>query len=129
MGKLTTHILDTAHGRPGAGVAITLYRIDEATRLAIGHYTSNADGRCDQPLLIGETMRAGVYELEFAIGDYFAALRGPGDPAFRHRRCDGALPRAAARLAVQLQHLPGQLIACRRRTAFLCRALHGAASD
>ena len=73
MGKLTTHILDTAHGRPGAGIALALFRIDGGQRSALGRFTSNADGRCDAPLLEGDALAAGVYELDFAIGDYFAA--------------------------------------------------------
>jgi 5-hydroxyisourate hydrolase len=71
MGKLTTHVLDTAHGRPGAGVAIDLFRLDGESRTGLGHYVTNADGRCDAPLLDGEALQRGVYELEFAIGDYF----------------------------------------------------------
>lgn len=74
MGKLTTHILDTAHGKPGAGIAISLYRIEAAQRSAIGRFTSNADGRCDVPLLEGDALMPGVYELDFSAGDYFAAL-------------------------------------------------------
>ena len=73
MGKLTTHILDTAHGRPGAGIAMSLFRIDGARRIALGRVTSNHDGRCDAPLLEGDALTAGVYELDFAVGDYFAA--------------------------------------------------------
>lgn len=74
MAKLTTHILDTAHGRPGAGVVVALYRLGQGSRHLIGRHTSNSDGRCDAPLLVGEAMQAGTYELDFAIGDYFAAL-------------------------------------------------------
>jgi len=73
MGKLTTHILDTAQGRPGSGIAITLHRIGDAGRTRLGHFTSNADGRCDAPLLQGEDFTCGAYELDFAVGDYFAA--------------------------------------------------------
>lgn len=73
MGKLTTHILDTAHGRPGADIAISLFRIDGAQRIALGSFTSNHDGRCDAPLLQGDDFTAGIYELDFALGDYFAA--------------------------------------------------------
>ncbi len=73
MGKLTTHILDTAHGCPGAGVAINLYRLDKNVRELLAQHISNEDGRCDAPLLVGDAMRTGVYELEFAIGDYFVA--------------------------------------------------------
>jgi 5-hydroxyisourate hydrolase len=78
MGKLSTHVLDTAHGRPAAGVAIALYAIDGEgqgeTRTLLAQASTNADGRCDAPLLTGETMRAGRYELVFAAGDYFRSL-------------------------------------------------------
>lgn len=74
MGKLTTHILDTAHGRPGAGIAMALFRLEGDRRVLLGRFTSNADGRCQTPLLEGAAMVAGRYELEFAAGDYFAAL-------------------------------------------------------
>lgn len=73
MGKLSTHVLDTAHGRPAAGVAIALYAVDEAGRTLLAQATTNADGRCDTPLLAGEAFLAGRYELVFAAGDYFAA--------------------------------------------------------
>jgi 5-hydroxyisourate hydrolase len=73
MGKLTTHVLDTAHGRPGAGVALALYAIDGGDgRTLLKSAVTNADGRCDAPLLEGETLRPGRYELVFAAGDYFA---------------------------------------------------------
>jgi 5-hydroxyisourate hydrolase len=73
MGKLTTHVLDTAHGKPGAGLRIDLFRIDGGTRTGLGTHITNADGRCDAPLLEGEALAAGVYELDFHAGDYFAA--------------------------------------------------------
>ena len=72
MGVLTTHVLDTARGRPGTGVVIDLYRVvRERARLA--RRITNADGRCDEPLLQGGDFRAGEYELVFHAGDYFAA--------------------------------------------------------
>lgn len=74
MGKLTTHLLDTANGRPGTGVAIGLYRLVDGARTALGQFTTNADGRCDTPLLEGTALTTGMYELDFRIGDYFAAL-------------------------------------------------------
>lgn len=73
MGKLSTHVLDTTCGKPGAGVAVELYALDGATRTLLASAVTNADGRCAQPLLEGESMRAGRYELVFAAGDYFAA--------------------------------------------------------
>ena len=74
MGKLTTHVLDTAHGTPGAYIAIALFRLSAGTREKLGDFRTNADGRCDKPLLDGAALEAGTYELDFAVGDYFAAL-------------------------------------------------------
>lgn len=68
MGRLTTHVLDAAHGRPASGVAIALRRNGQA----LGAFVTNHDGRCDAPLLEGAAMAPGVYELDFAVGDYFA---------------------------------------------------------
>ena len=75
MGRLSTHVLDTANGRPAAGVAVELWRLgaDGARTLAAAART-NADGRTDQPLLAGDQLVAGTYELVFAAGDYFASL-------------------------------------------------------
>ena len=73
MGKLSTHVLDTTQGKPGAGVSIELYAVQHNSRSLIKIATTNADGRCDAPLLEGDAMRPGRYELVFAAGDYFAA--------------------------------------------------------
>ena len=72
MGRLTTHILDTAHGQPAAGVAVRLFSL-ENERALVSSQITNQDGRTDKPLLDGTAMSAGSYELEFDIGDYFAA--------------------------------------------------------
>ena len=73
MAKLSTHVLDTAHGRPGAGVQVELYAVEGTGRVLLVSAITNADGRCDAPLLEGDAMRAGRYELVFCAGDYFAA--------------------------------------------------------
>ena len=73
MGRLTTHVLDTAHGRPGAGIAVTLFRLD-GERREIARTITNHDGRCDQPLLEGAAMETGRYEIVFCAGDYFRAM-------------------------------------------------------
>ncbi|WP_374582576.1 hydroxyisourate hydrolase [Pseudoduganella sp.] len=73
MGKLSTHVLDTAHGKPGAGVRVALYALAGSGRTLLKEDVTNADGRCSTPLLEGEAMRPGRYELVFAAGDYFAA--------------------------------------------------------
>jgi 5-hydroxyisourate hydrolase len=82
-GRLTTHVLDTATGRPAAGLSIALYRIEGLARTLLKTVVTNADGRCDAPLLDGVDFRIGEYELVFAAGDY---LRGQGtklpEPAF-----------------------------------------------
>lgn len=82
MGRLTTHVLDTAHGRPGADIVIQLYRVGTERRF-LGEFVTNPDGRTDGPLLEGETFRLGSYELVFGVGDYFRALSGQNDePGF-----------------------------------------------
>jgi 5-hydroxyisourate hydrolase len=85
MGKLSTHVLDTAHGRPGAGVKVELYVVDGSERTLLKQDATNSDGRCSTPLLEGEQLRAGRYELVFAAGDYFAAqgVAQPADPSLR----------------------------------------------
>ena len=83
MGRLTTHVLDTANGTPGHGMSITLHKIVDIQRETLKKVVTNDDGRCDQPLLEGASLTPGVYELDFAAGDYFRALgaRVP-EPAF-----------------------------------------------
>ncbi len=82
MGRLTTHILDTAHGQPAAGVEVRLYSL-QGQRSLLNTLNSNQDGRTDTPLLEGDSMQTGTYELEFDIGDYFAAKGVEvSDPAF-----------------------------------------------
>jgi len=77
MGRLTTHVLDTANGRPAAGMAFTLSRLDGRLdgrqRITLLSGVTNADGRCDHALLADADFVPGVYELEFAAGDYFRA--------------------------------------------------------
>lgn len=74
MGKLTTHVLDTAHGRPGAGIRIELFALgDDDSRALVATAVTNADGRCDAPLVEGSAFAQGEYELVFHAGDYFAA--------------------------------------------------------
>ena len=82
-GMLTTHVLDTASGDPAAGLRIDLLRMEGGTSPMLATCTTNADGRCDAPLLAGEAMAAGVYELVFHAGDYFRARGVPlAEPAF-----------------------------------------------
>jgi len=72
MGKLTTHVLDTAQGRPGAGIPLRLFRVTEAGREPVKDVTTNVDGRTDSPLLSEEAFSQGTWELELDVGAYFA---------------------------------------------------------
>jgi len=80
MGKLTTHVLDTANGLPAFGVA---GRLLNAEGLTIADFVTNANGRCDQPLLEGKELCAGLYTLVFFTAAYFRARATPlADPPF-----------------------------------------------
>ena len=70
MSGLTTHVLDTMHGRPAAGVALRLLQAGRAVASAV----TNADGRCDAPLMAGGALKVGTYRLEFDVGAYYRAL-------------------------------------------------------
>lgn len=69
MGRLTTHVLDTALGRPAAGLLIELYDLSGDRHLLAAACT-NSDGRCDQPLLSDDQFTTGCFELVFHAGDY-----------------------------------------------------------
>ena len=80
MGRLSTHVLDTARGRPAGGIPVMLHRLGaEGARSLVAQATTNADGRTDAPLLAGEAFAAGAYELTFTVGAYFDDL-APGAP-------------------------------------------------
>ena len=82
-GRLTTHVLDLVAGRPAVGVRVELARIEAGAAMPLISTRTNADGRCDAPLLSGAAMVRGVYQLTFHIGDYFRAAGTPlADPAF-----------------------------------------------
>ena len=82
-GRLSTHVLDTYHGRPAPNVAIALYEIGASARGLLKSATTNADGRTDAPLIAGEPLRIGTYELQFSVGAYFASAGvQTADPPF-----------------------------------------------
>ncbi len=82
MGQLTTHVLDTAGGRPGAGIGVKLFSLENGRHLVASAVT-NDDGRTDSPLLEGDSFRPGVYELEFSVAVYFAETgAAQSDPPF-----------------------------------------------
>ena len=74
-GYLTTHVLDTAIGRPAVGMKIALYRIENGSWDHLVTTLTNSDGRTDGPILPVDAFRAGQYELLFYAGDYFNTLR------------------------------------------------------
>jgi 5-hydroxyisourate hydrolase len=76
MTGLTTHVLDTAAGRPAAGVLVELFRVDDGAE-PLASARTNADGRCDEPLLQGSDFQRGEYELVFHAGEYFDGQFGP----------------------------------------------------
>jgi 5-hydroxyisourate hydrolase len=79
-GFLTTHVLDTANGRPAAGLEIELFRIEGDERSALKTVRTNDDGRTDEPLL--KEIERGVYEIFFHVGEYFGE---GGEPPFLDR--------------------------------------------
>jgi 5-hydroxyisourate hydrolase len=81
MGRLTTHVLDTALGRPAAGLTVELFRLGETEERVVIAKT-NADGRIERPLLEGVAFLAGVYELRFHAGAYLRGTATLPDPSF-----------------------------------------------
>ena len=82
MGQLTTHILDTAQGKPAGNVRIELFAMD-GHPVKLFEARTNRDGRCDAPLLAGDAFRPGRYQLVFHVGEYFLAQGLPvADPPF-----------------------------------------------
>ncbi|MET0445357.1 MAG: 2-oxo-4-hydroxy-4-carboxy-5-ureidoimidazoline decarboxylase [Pseudorhodoplanes sp.] len=70
-GHLSTHVLDAYHGEPAAGVALELFELGGEARARIASAITDDHGRTDQPLVHGEPLRAGRYEIVFYLGDYF----------------------------------------------------------
>ena len=70
-GSLTTHVLDTAHGKPAAGMRLELSRLENGDRTMLKTLRTNSDGRTDEPLLDEDEFGHGVYEIVFHVGEYF----------------------------------------------------------
>ncbi len=71
MARLSTHVLDTSRGAPAAGIRVELHLLQSGARRRIASATTNAEGRTDAPLLSGDRLEIGVYELTFHAGEYF----------------------------------------------------------
>jgi len=82
MTKLTTHVLDVYSGKPGKGISVDLYYINNSERKKITSVKLNNDGRADSPLVEGENFIKGKYELIFNIGDYFKNISSDKDIPF-----------------------------------------------
>ena len=74
MTKLTTHVLDVYSGKPGKGIKVDLYYVENNDRKKIKSVTLNNDGRTDQALIEGTNFKEGQYELVFFVGDYFKKI-------------------------------------------------------
>ena len=85
MAGLTTHVLDTTRGQPAAGMGLELFRIEGEERRPLKKVEANADGRTDEPLLAEDEFEAGLYEIVFDVGGYFAGEPGVVDPPFLGR--------------------------------------------
>ena len=101
MGRLTTHVLDTANGCPGAGMRIDLYRIGQDGVIASA--VTNQDGRCDSPMLEGAAFSAGEDELVFHAGEYFDAK---GQQDGEHRFLNRVVIRFDINHSDQHYHVP-----------------------
>jgi len=84
LAGVTTHVLDVTSGRPAGGVRVELYELAGGSdRKLIADVVTNADGRTDKPLIIGDQARAGQFELIFHAADYFRRRRAElADPPF-----------------------------------------------
>ena len=71
MGRLTTHVLATTHGLPGAEIKVELYKVNEDSTEKLATVLTNSDGRTDAPILAGNEFRPGKYQLVFYVADYY----------------------------------------------------------
>ena len=75
-GRLTTHVLDTARGRPAGGMAVELYHLPAAGGLSyVCSAVTNEDGRLKEPLLAAGELFAGTFELMFQVGAYYRLVQ------------------------------------------------------
>ncbi len=87
-GYLTTYVLDTVQGRPAGNVLIELWSLDALAkrRILLKVLRTNAHGSTEEPLLSNDAMEVGIYEIVFAVGDYFTEQHIPATlPPFLDR--------------------------------------------
>ena len=74
MGRISTHVLDTASGKPAGGMRLALRRVEGEAAREVATLVTNADGRTDGPVLEGDALKVGLYEIVFGVGDYFGEV-------------------------------------------------------
>ena len=74
MTKLTTHVLDVYSGKPGKGIKVDLYYVENNKKEKLNSVILNNDGRTDKALIEGANFKEGKYELVFFVGDYFKKI-------------------------------------------------------
>lgn len=82
MGRLSIHVLDTASGRPAAGVSVRLDRVEGDRTVPVLTTSTNLDGRTDAPLLSGDSYQPGTYVITFSVRSYFERALGPSASPF-----------------------------------------------
>jgi 5-hydroxyisourate hydrolase len=104
MGHLSTHVLDTAHGCPAAGMKVALWRVDGAEPRLVKAVTLNHDGRTEGPLLDAAAMAAGRWRLVFEVAPYFRArgVQLPEPPFVDTVQLDFGIAEAAGHYHVPL---------------------------
>jgi 5-hydroxyisourate hydrolase len=103
MGRLTTHVLDLASGKPAVGMTVELAAVDGGVRRPVVRTTTNKDGRCDDALLEGGRFAAGVWQLEFHVAEYYA---GQGVALAKPPFLDVVTVRFGVASAEQNYHVP-----------------------
>ena len=82
MTKLTTHVLDIYSGKPGKGIKVDLYYLQNDKKEKVNSIILNNDGRADKPLVEGSNFKEGKYEMIFFVGDYFKKITNTSSTPF-----------------------------------------------
>ncbi|MEP6746168.1 MAG: hydroxyisourate hydrolase [Bacteroidota bacterium] len=78
MSQVTTHVLDTANGKPAAGISIILHQQVKNEWVQIANGITNKDGRIGDLLQTDQVLPAGIYKMDFATKDYFDQVGSKG---------------------------------------------------
>ncbi|MBT91828.1 MAG: hydroxyisourate hydrolase [Candidatus Pelagibacter sp.] len=102
MTKLTTHVLDVYSGKPGKGIKVDLYYVENNKKEKLNSVILNNDGRTDKALIEGENFKEGKYELVFFVGDYFKKITETSEIPF----LDDVIIKFGISNATQHYHVP-----------------------